>query len=103
MNYPIVYAPLALEDMTEIRDYIETELCNPQAAIHVIETILHTVHKLQTAPEMGALLSSVMPIESSYRFLVAGHYMVFYRFENSTIYIDRVLYGKRNYMRILFN
>lgn len=29
--------------------------------------------------------------------------MVFYRVQGSDVYIDRVLYGRSNYMSILFN
>lgn len=40
--------------------------------------------------------------ESDCRFLVSGNYLVFYRAYGKDVYIDRVLYGRREYMRILF-
>ena len=41
-------------------------------------------------------------IESDYRFLTSENYMVFYRVNGQDVYIDRVLYGRRDYLRILF-
>lgn len=52
--------------------------------------------------EMGAPLSAIVDFETDYRFLVCGNYTAFYRFENRTVYIVRVLYGRRDFMRILF-
>ena len=50
----------------------------------------------------GALLSSISDIESEYRFLVSGNYLTFYRVSGNNVYIDRILYGRRDYLRILF-
>lgn len=44
-----------------------------------------------------------MSIESDYRFLVSGNYLIFYRAYGAEVYIDRVLYGRRDYLRILFD
>ncbi len=44
---------------------------------------------------------TVADTESDYRFLVSGNYLVFYRAYGKDVYIDRVLYGRHDYMRIL--
>jgi plasmid stabilization system protein ParE len=44
----------------------------------------------------------VLNVETDYRFQVCGNYLIFYRLEQGTVYIIRVLYGKRDYMRLLF-
>ena len=51
---------------------------------------------------MGAALASVSGANSEERFLVCGSYMVFYRATNENIFVDRVLYGRRDYLRVLF-
>lgn len=33
---------------------------------------------------------------------MTGNYLTFYRAYGSDVYIDRVLYGRSNYLRILF-
>lgn len=60
------------------------------------------VDEMENFSEIGALLSSVTDIESDYRFLTSGNYMVFYRVNGQDVYIDRVLYSRRDYLRILF-
>jgi len=51
---------------------------------------------------IGAPLDSITEVYSDYRFLVCGKYTVFYRVESNTIYVVRILYGRRDFMRILF-
>ncbi len=63
---------------------------------------MKTIKGLETFPEIGAPLRSVVPFETTYRFLVCGKYTVFYRYENDAVYIVRVLFSGRNYMQILF-
>ncbi|MDE7351943.1 MAG: type II toxin-antitoxin system RelE/ParE family toxin [Acetatifactor sp.] len=63
---------------------------------------MDTVDEQENFSEIGAPLSSVTDIESDYRFLMSGNHMVFYRVNGQDVYIDRVLYGRRGYLRILF-
>lgn len=102
MKNKIHYSPEALHDLDGIWEYIVMELCNPISAENVVTGILDTVQKLEEFAEMGAPLSSVADIESDYRFLLSGNYMAFYRTIGNDVYIDRVLYGRRDYLRILF-
>lgn len=64
--------------------------------------IMDDVDLLENHAEMGASLSSIADVESDYRFLVTGSYLTFYRVYGSDVYVDRVLYGRRDYLRILF-
>jgi len=102
MKNKIYYSPEAMKDLNEIQDYIVTELCNPNAAFHVITKILSSVDRLQDFAKIGAPLSTVIETENNYRFLVCGDYMVFYRIAKTNVYISRILYGKRDYLSILF-
>ena len=92
----------AQNDLAEIKCYISKELENPVAAISTIKRITQTIRLLQAHAEAGALLSSIADIDSIYRFLVSGNYMIFYRVNERNIYVDRILYGRRDYMRVLF-
>lgn len=101
MSNLIHYSPVALNDLDEIWDYILTDLSNLQAAQNTINNIIDTVDKLEHFSELGARLSSVIDIESDYRFLISGNYLIFYRAIGKDVYIDRVLYGRRDYLRVL--
>ena len=100
----IVYSPEAKDDMVGIKSYIENDLLNPSASERVLIRIAKKIRLLETAPQIGTPLSSVIPLDTNYRFLVAGNYMAFYRYmeNDNTCYVDRVLYCKRNYISILF-
>ncbi|MEW6623010.1 MAG: type II toxin-antitoxin system RelE/ParE family toxin [Bacillota bacterium] len=41
-------------------------------------------------------------IQTDYRFLVCDNYLIFYRYEDGIVFVSRILYGRRNYTRILF-
>lgn len=98
----IHFSEEAANDLIEIRDYIEVELLNPSAAITTVSRIVRSLHILQTFAQAGAPLSSIVDVESDYRFIVSGNYISFYRTYNNEVYVDRILYARRDYMRILF-
>lgn len=98
----INFTPDALEDMKEIKAYITDELCSEQSAINTTQKIMKRIRQLADHPEIGAPLSSIMNLEVPYRFLVCGNYTTFYKVEGDEVYIIRVLYGRRNFMKILF-
>ena len=92
----------AQNDLIEIKTYIEEELLNPSAALSTVSRITKSLRMLQTYAEIGTPLSSIMDIESDHRFIVSGNHISFYRAYGSEVYIDRILYARRDYMRILF-
>ena len=96
------FSPESLLDLQEIRDYITMELSNPSAAKRTVSGILDNVKILSDFPQIGSPLSVVTGFETDYRFLVCGNYMTFYRMENDMVNIIRILYGRRNFMEILF-
>ncbi|MDW7657096.1 MAG: type II toxin-antitoxin system RelE/ParE family toxin [Bacillota bacterium] len=100
--YQLMISPEARNDLAEIISYISQELCNPQAAINLVSSITKKIRRLSDHPGMGTPLSSAVDIQTDYRFLVCGHYLIFYRYESEIIYVSRVLYGRRDYTRILF-
>ena len=102
MKKKIHYSPESRRDLDDIWDYIVSELQNRSAAEHVINRIIDAVDPLKNFAEMGTPLSSIADIGTDYRFLVSGNYMVFYRVQGNDIYIDRVLYGRSDYMSVLF-
>ena len=87
----------------EIKAYITEELESPDAALATVSRITKKICILKNQAYIGTPLSSIVDTESDYRFLVSGNYLVFYRAYEKDVYIDRVLYGRRDYMRILFN
>lgn len=95
-------APAAQDDLAGIKAYITEELENPQAALSTVANITKAIRMLREHARIGTPLSSVSDINSDYRYLTSGSYMIFYRAIGKEIFIDRVLYGRRDYLRILF-
>lgn len=95
-------SPEAQNDMQEISKYITMELNNPIAAQNMLRKITERIKTLAEHASIGAPLSGIVDFDNDYRYLVCGNYLVFYRTEEKQIYVDRVLYGRRDYLRILF-
>lgn len=77
----IKFSPEAIADLQNTKSYIADELCNEQAAVSTIEKILKRILMLKDFPELGAPLSSIVNLDTDYRFLVCGNYTAFYRVE----------------------
>lgn len=92
----------AHNDLLEIKSYIEEELLNPSAALETVSRITNSLCILQDYAQAGAPLSSIADIENDYRFIVSGNYISFYRAYGNEVFVDRVLYARRDFLRILF-
>jgi plasmid stabilization system protein ParE len=95
-------SPQAQNDLHEIKSYISDTLENPTAAVNVVSRITTKLKTLIDMQGIGTHLSAKVSFETDYRFLVCGKYLAFYRFENNTIFVDRIIYGGRDYVKILF-
>ncbi len=100
--YKLKISPEAKNDLAKIKGYISQELCNPQAAVNLAAKITKKIRGLSEHPGIGASLSSIMDIQTDYRFFVCAKHLIFYRYEAEIVFVLRILYGKRDYMRILF-
>ncbi len=98
----IDFTPDAIEDLKEIKAYNTDELCSEQSAINMVAKIMKCIRRLADFSELGTLLSSIIKLEVPYRFLVCGNYTAFYKTDGDEVHIIRVLYGRRNFMKILF-
>lgn len=98
----LIISPQVIDDLRDIKTYISEELCNPTAASRTVNKIRETYKKLKDAPYIGTSLNAVIDIETDYRYLVSGNYLIFHKVVNDEIRIERVLYGRRNYLQLLF-
>lgn len=95
-------SPAARADLREIGDYVSRELRNPSAALRLMQRIRKSIKPLELFPETGSPLLIGAEQRVPYRFLVCGSYMVFYHLDEDGVLIDRILYGRRDYMALLF-
>ena len=97
----LVLAAEAKRDLSEIKIYVSTSLKNGAAAMRIVSSITKELHTLERFPKMGRIVDSELNAEG-YRMLTCGNYLAFYRTDGDTIYVDRILYGRRDYAALLF-
>ncbi|MBT9173804.1 MAG: hypothetical protein DDT21_02210 [Syntrophomonadaceae bacterium] len=100
--YKLKISPEAKDDLAKIKACISQELCNPQAAVNLVTKMTKKMRRLTEHPGIGSPLSSIIDIQTDYRFLVCDNYLMFYRYEDGIVLVSRILYNRRNYTRILF-
>ena len=94
--------PLALQDLKDIKEYIAVSLDNPKAAKKLVEKIIKRYESLKEYPFVGIDLSSKIEVKTDFRYLVCDNYIIFYKVDIKFVSIYRILYGARDYMKILF-
>ncbi|REE92766.1 toxin ParE1/3/4 [Paenibacillus taihuensis] len=98
----IKYSPAAVDDMDEIFSYISND--DVPAAENLLRNLDEKISALADFPEMGAVLSEddYSLVQRGYRFIVVHPYLVYYRIFQGTVFIHRILHGRRDYLRELF-
>lgn len=95
-------SPRAYEDLAEIKEYISVVLQNPNSAKEILQDIMDAIRSLDELPDRGAPLDTITSIKSDYRFIQSHSYVIFYRVEECRVFISRVLYRGRNFMKVFF-
>lgn len=100
----ILYSRDFEEDLRSIIDYISDKLQNRKAADDLLKRIFEDTSRLKGNPYIGIPLSSLFQTSNSwqYRRIVVGNNIVIYRF-SSDIIVERVFYGRRDYIKYLFS
>lgn len=100
-EWELFYSPLSRNDLDDIYDYIAFELENITAANETIAAILDCAEKLENFPFIGSIVDGLPFVSDEYRFLSVRNYLIFYRLSKPRIFIDRILYCKREYHTLL--
>lgn len=100
--FEVKVSPQVADDLLEIKDYIENELQNPIAAQSTILKIIETYEDLANFPEIGIPVEKYVDFPTDYKFVLANNYSIFYRIEGKIVRVVRILYSRRDFVRILF-
>ena len=95
-------SPQAAEDLLEIKNYIENELQNPITVHSTVEKIVETYEDLANFPEIGIPVERYVSFPTDYKFVLANNYSIFYRTEDDCVKVIRIMYSRRDFVRILF-
>ncbi len=85
-----------------ISDYIAGTLKNPIAAKSVIERILRSVKRLEDQPNMEVSWQEKCGIKTDYKCLFCENHIAFYKVQNETVKIIRILDGRTEYLKAIF-
>lgn len=90
-------------DLDEIVGYISIELANPKAASDFVDRLQQVIDKIREFPESSPLVSNEYLTKPNVRKQNVNNYIMYYLPDNDskTIYVLRIVYGKRNMDEIL--
>ncbi|MBQ6272080.1 MAG: type II toxin-antitoxin system RelE/ParE family toxin [Clostridiales bacterium] len=97
----ILFSPQALIDIEEIREYISIQFGEKSAAKN-IALVMHDIKLLEQFPLQGPGIWERYGIESDYHYIYSNKNYVFYRIEDDTVKIIRILDARRDFLNILF-
>ena len=103
MKYKIFISNLATKDITDILDYIERILLNPQAADDLHSKIKQDINSLSTMPKRHPVINDPLLSGWGIRYIVIDSFIAFYNVDDDkkTVNVIRVVYGKRNWCELL--
>lgn len=93
----------AADDLDGIVSYIASELSNPQAAADFLSRLEKVIDEIRSFPKSGAPVNNEFLSNTKLRKKTVGSYLLYYLSvpETETVYIVRIVYGKRNMEEIL--
>jgi len=103
MNYKVQITKPAQSDMREIYKYIANDLQNQNAAVRRISLIDEKIQSLKNNPTRFPLLRDDFLASKGFRMVVVKTHLIFFaiREEAKSVSVMRVLYGRRDWLRIL--
>lgn len=105
----ITFSSDAVAQLSNIQQYISTQLYSPIAAGNTVAGIFDALERLERFPFSGQLLSSMHPQTpkhfSQTRFLVFGKYIAVYDYNatEDSIEVLRIYHASQDYVRYLFD
>ena len=99
--YAIQISPLAKEDLIKIKAYLEEEF-DSVIASEKVKRLLQSIKQFEPFPLMGRPLMNIIDLPTDYLYLVTERNYVFYRLEQQTVKIIRIIDTRQDYIHILF-
>ena len=98
-KYRVVIFPTAKQDMSDIIDYLNT--LSPETALKYYDGIIEQIASLSDFPERCPKPKDLALAAKGYRYLIVHNYLVFYVVSGATVQVRRILYGRRDYKKLL--
>ena len=100
MKYKVRYSRQAIRDLDRVWAEVYEASKSAETAEQYVTDLLDRVEDKADFPKSGSPLY-YQDSFTGYYFVVFKAYLAFYRLENDVLLIDRVLFGRSDYMRCL--
>lgn len=103
MSLEIVKHSLAKDDLAELAEFIRRR--SPRTALRFLKAAERSLSLLAELPELGAAVEFPLPAELAglrcWRIRGFKKHLIFYRFDENTLEVIRILYGTRDIAALL--
>ncbi len=98
--FEVEFTDECIEEMIEIYEYISNQLKEDNAAKRLMTEVTDRVLDLANSPELYMKIGKADNLKREYHRMVVKNYIVLYTidFEKRTVYVSRMIYGRRNYL-----
>ena len=100
MIYQIHYSPLAINDLKRVWADVFRASENIEISNNYLDELLDKISTKKEFPKSGAPLYYQEKFTGYYH-IVFKSYIMFYRVEETNVFVDRVLFGKSDYFKVL--
>ena len=98
----LIVPTIVHEDISEIIFYKESLGTYKNNIEKLVQEIFKMFDRLTLSPKIGQDLSSRVDVPTTIRYLAVEDYLIFYEIDGFSISIVRILSGKSNWQRTLF-
>ena len=102
-SYEIVMTPDAIDDLTELRNYIADVLLAPTAALNMVRAIRKEIADLSVFPAANRTMDEEPWHSRGLRRVQAKNFFIYYRIDEAgkRVYILNIIYARRDQLNAL--
>ena len=102
LHYDISISQDAINDLTEIFDYIAINVQEPETASTIVGRVYASIISLKTMPLRFALAKDSFLAGQGFRVMPVGSYLIIYAVDEALnkVIVHRVVHAKRNYKKL---
>ncbi|MBR4425470.1 MAG: type II toxin-antitoxin system RelE/ParE family toxin [Oscillospiraceae bacterium] len=102
-SYEIVMTPDAIDDLTELRNYIADVLLAPTAALNTVRAIRKEIADLSVFPAANRTMDEEPWHSRGLRRVQAKNFFIYYRIDEAgkRVYILNIIYARRDQLNAL--
>ena len=98
----VFISPEAERDLSQIKQFISTELKKRSSANRIVGSIMKDLCELGRHPEQGPSIEALTAFQTELRMLLCGKQIALYKIENESVFVVRIIDTRQDCLRVLF-